>query len=286
MPKTSLLLIEQCRKLRKEGFTLGEIAKKTRLPKTTIHGHVYDIPSSPVLEKKIRRIQEENTRRLTEFVIKTRKGKCAPGREISLPKDWSYDLVLIIAHFLFDGEIRTHSCVYNNRNEALIQRVESLMRKIFNLKPRYYLNRKTGVSRLFYHHVELANYIYKKSEVLKKYIKVNSLKGKRLFLKAFFDDEGSVHFPKRLVRGFQHDPKILELVQDLLKDFGIDSRIDKKYKEIVISREENLIRFRDKINFSKGVYINPERKNSIWKQKLEKRKILERIIKGGKNAKI
>jgi hypothetical protein len=70
----------------------------------------------------------------------------------------------------------------------------------------------------------------------------------------------------------------LELIQKLLKDFNIESKIDSKYKEIVISRKESLIRFRNEINFSRGIYINPKRRNSIWKQKLEKREILDKII--------
>jgi len=64
----------------------------------------------------------------------------------------------------------------------------------------------------------------------------------------------------------------------LLKDFDIESKIDNKYQEIIISRKPNIIKFRDKINFSKGIYINPNRKNSIWKKKLEKREILDKII--------
>ena len=101
---------------------------------------------------------------------------------------------------------------------------------------------------------------------------------KKVFLQAFFDDEGSVHFDKKLVRGYQYNLEILKLVQKLLKDFNIESRIDEKYKEIVISRKPNLIKFRNEINFSKGIYINPARKNSVWKRKLEKRKILDYLI--------
>jgi len=80
------------------------------------------------------------------------------------------------------------------------------------------------------------------------------------------------------VRGYQNDLDILELVQCLLKEFDIESRVDKKYKEIIISRKKNLIKFQKEINFSKGVYINPSRKNSIWKEKLEKREILAKMI--------
>ena len=101
-----------------------------------------------------------------------------------------------------------------------------------------------------------------------------------LFLQAFFDDEGCIYIygNNRKIRGFQYNLEILKLVQNLLKSFSIKSRIEEKGKEIVISGKENLIKFRRGINFSKGIYINPERKNSIWKKKLEKRKILDKVI--------
>lgn len=285
MAKTSPSLIEKSRNLRKRGFTLGEIVKKTGVPKTTVYDHVYDIPLSPILKEKIKRIQKENARRLAEFVIRERKGKCIPGRVVPKPKAWSPDLISLTAHFIFDGKAQSHSCVYSNRNEVLIKQVKCLMEKIFNLHPIYYLNQETGVSRISYHYVELADCMRKKIKELKQRIPTSPLGEKRLFLKAFFDDEGNVniHKNKRRVRGYQHNLEILRLVQKLLKDFDIESRIDKKYKEIVITRKENLIKFRNKINFSKGIYINPNRKNSIWKQKLEKREILKKAINSYKS---
>jgi len=71
---------------------------------------------------------------------------------------------------------------------------------------------------------------------------------------------------------------ILKLIHDLLEDFNIQSKVNGKHNEIVISKKLNLVKFRDKINFSKGIFINPNRKNSIWKKKLEKRKILNYLI--------
>ncbi len=107
-----------------------------------------------------------------------------------------------------------------------------------------------------------------------------SISKKRIFLQAFFDDEGCAHWRKnkRIVRGFQKNLKILDLVKRLLEDFNIKTTIDKKYKEIIIGRKENLIKFQKEINFSPGIFINPDRKNSIWKQKLEKRYILSEMI--------
>jgi intein-encoded DNA endonuclease-like protein len=156
------------------------------------------------------------------------------------------------------------------------------MKEVFNLEPYHRLYKESGVHRISYFYIELADYVRKRIKELKEYIRITSLPEKKIFLRVFFDDEGSVRYDKkrnkRQVRGFQYNLEVLKLIQKLLKDFDIQSKIDEKYKEIVISRKENLIKFRDKINFSKGVYINPNRKNSIWKQKLEKREILDRII--------
>ncbi len=268
---TSPVLIEKCRTLRKKGFTLGQIIKVTKLPKTTVFDHIYDVPLSDKIKKHIR---EDRAKKFN----KKRKGKCVLGRVVPKPENWTKELIFLTAHFMFDGEISKGSCIYNNRNKSLIDHVKSLMGKVFNLQPYDWFNKDTGVRRISYHYVELADYMRKRALELNKYIKSASIEEKRIFLKAFFDDEGSVHFDKRLVRGYQYNLEILKLVQKLLKDFDIESKIDEKYKEIVISRKPNLIKFQDKINFSKGVYINPNRKNSIWKKKLEKRKLLDMAI--------
>lgn len=279
MYKTDSILVEKCRTLRRKGVTLGEIVKTTNLPKTTIFDHVRDI-SLPLEVKE--RLVKENIQRLKEIAHK-RKGRCIPGRIVIKPEGWTNELIFLVAHFMFDGEIQSHSCIYHNRNKALINKVSSLMKKIFNLKHRSWFNKETGVRRISYHYVELADYMRRKTRELKKYIMKESLSlEKKIFLQAFFDDEGSVCFEKKRnkkrVRGYQHNLEILKTVQNLLKDFNIESKIDEKYQEIIVSRKPNIIKFRDKINFSKGVYINPNRKNSVWKQKLEKREILNKII--------
>jgi len=288
MYKTDPTLIEKSRTLRRKGFTLGEILKVVKLPKTTIHNHIHTIVLSLKAQKRLKKVQEriakENTKRINEFNIRERKGKCIPGRIVIKPKGWTKELIFLVAHFMFDGETQTHSCIYHNRNKALIDQVSFLMKRIFKLQLHHWLNKETGVHRISYHYVELADYARGKAQELKKYIKTASLPEKKIFLQAFFDDEGcaNLHRNIRRVRGYQHNLEILKLIQKLLKDFNIESKIDEKYQEIVISRKSNLIKFRDKINFSKGVYINPERKNSIWKKKLQKRDLLNMAIAGYK----
>ena len=276
MRKIAPSLIQKCRTLRRKGLSLNYIIRVVHLPKSTIYDNIRDINLS--LETK-NRLHQSSIRPLVEFSRK-RKGKCIPGRVVPKPKGWFCDLIYLVAHFMFDGEITAHSCIYSNRNKILINKVRTLMKKVFNLEPYEYLNKNTGVYRISYHYVELAIYVYKRSKELLKYIKKAKEKEKIVFLKAFFDDEGCAYYwgNARKVRGYQKNIKVLKLVRKLLKDFNIESRIDAKYKEIVISRRENLIRFQDVINFSRGVFINPGRKNSIWKKKIEKREILNRMI--------
>jgi hypothetical protein len=278
--KIAPLLIQKSKTLRRRGFTLREISKLINIPFTTIYGYVKDIPFSPKLIRNIKLKQIENTKKLIKFNIEIRKGKCVFGRIVPKPKGWSCDLIYLVAHFIFDGEITSHSCIYHNRNEVLVNQVRVLMKKVFNLEPYTYFNKETGVHRISYHYIELVLYVQKKSKELLKYIKKASKREKIVFLKAFFDDEGCTGLwrRKRLIRGYQKDLKILKLIQKLLKDIDIHSKIDKKYKEIIISCKKNLVKFQNIINFSEGIYINPNRKNSIWKRKLEKREILSKLI--------
>lgn len=201
---------------------MNEIIKLTQIPKSTIYDHIRDIPLSLKAEKRIKFKKKIAIQKLREFSQK-RKGKCLPGRKVIKPKGWSNNLILLTAHLLFDGEITSHRCVYHNRNLALINRVKILFKDIFNLKPVHLFYKESGVHRISYFYVELANYFQNKSSQLKKYIVTSSLEKKKLFLKAFFDDEGSIRFDKkwnkREVGGFQYNLEILKLVQKLLKDF-------------------------------------------------------------------
>ena len=275
MYKTEERLIEKCKTLRREGLTLGEIIRDTNLPKTTVYAYIYNISLPPEIKKKIKK---ENTKRITAF-NKGRKGKCLPGRVFLKPKSWNSELIFIVSHFMFDGQIKYSGCEYFNRSDYLIKKMRETIKEIFKIDSKIY-KRDFGVKQLRYYYVELGKYLKIKSEELFYYIKTASLEEKRIFLRSFFDDEGCVNINKnsRRIRGYQHNLEILELIQKLLKDFNIESKIDSKYKEIVISRKESLIRFRNEINFSRGIYINPKRRNSIWKQKLEKREILDKII--------
>ncbi|HEX9721978.1 MAG TPA: LAGLIDADG family homing endonuclease [Candidatus Paceibacterota bacterium] len=276
MQKTPSTLIEECQLLRKQGYSLDEIVRTTGVPRTTVYGHIVHIPLSPEKQSAIR---IATTKRINEFNITVRKGKALPGRVFEKPDSWSPEFVFAVSHFMFDGEILYGGCAYYNRSDYLIETMRSVIKRLFGLDSRVD-ERDDGVKRIGYYNVEFGQYAKQKSVELLSYIQMAPVEEKRVFLRSFFDDEGSVGIYKnsRKVKGYQHNLIRLSLVQKLLKDFYIDSRVDEKYQEIVISRKENLIKFRKEINFSKGVYINPKRTNSIWKKKLEKRQLLDIAI--------
>ena len=270
---------EQCILLRKQGHTLTEIMQRLGRSKTSIFFHIRDIPLDA---EKIRAIRKASGIRIRQYAI-ARKGKST--RPFKRFGKWTPDMVLLVAHLIFDGEIRNGG-IYNNRSEALIKSVERCMHSIYDFEPTRYKNELTGVSRVSYYNVELALFLKQKANGLVKNIKKMAFRLKREFLRAFFDDEGCMDYRpqsnRRKIRGYQKDVKILKIVSNLLDDFGIESRVVKP-NEVVITGKENLQRFAKNINFSSGIYMNGNRSNSRWKKHIEKRELLRQAIKSFKN---
>lgn len=227
-------------------------------------------------------IRNEATNRIRRYPLE-RKGKST--RPFRTFNTWNPDLVLLVGHFLFDGELSRGGCIYNNRSKALLERVEKIMRYLYDYEPKRWMNPSTGVYRISYFNVALVSYLKSKSERLLKEIPVLSLSCKRALLQSFFDDEGCVDFRPatnhRKVRGYQKDVSILKLVQSLLKDFGIPARLVPP-NEVTVQSKEDLLRFEQKINFSHGIYINGNRANSRWKKNIEKRQLLRMAIESFK----
>ncbi len=265
---------QQCIELRKKDYTLPEIVRITGRPKTSVHFHIQDLPLSA---EKIKRIRAAHVRSAIRLAA-ARRGKSAQlYKKFS---GWNIEIVCLIAHLLFDGELRRAGCIYNNRNISLLDRVEACMKTIYERAPTRYINRSTGVSRISYYNVSLAEYLMEKSKCLLRKISALDTELQREFIRSFFDDEGCMDFRidrgTRRVRGYQKNPDILRTVQDLLTKFEIESKITGN--EIVIRRKENLVKFQKQINFSHGVRINGNRSNSIWKKSYEKRYLLALAI--------
>lgn len=271
---------EECLSLRRAGHTLSEIMKITKRSKTTVHFHIKNLP---LPENRLRQINLERSLRAKE-IARLRKGKSDRG--FKKFEKWNAATVSLLSHLIFDGSISKTSCTYNNRNMVLLSHVEKCMKTLYKFEPRSWKNEATGVNRISYHNVALANYLNQKAGFMLKEIDGLPKKLKKEFIKAFFNDEGCMDFrPKRnlrQIRGYQKNISSLLLIQALLKDFSIDSKVVRP-NEIVISKKDNLLRFRKEINFSEGVKLNENRSNSIWKKPLEKSMLLNMAIASFKN---
>jgi hypothetical protein len=263
---------QTCIELRRKDYTLNEIMAVTGRGKSSIYLYVKDIPLSAAKRKQI----ADNSRRLALKVADSRRGIAL--RPIKPFQNWTPETVLLTAHLMFDGRL-AKTCEYNNRSLALVSRVKNLMKAVYDFPPKHYINQVTGVSRISYHNVALANFFKQKATELVVAIGTLPVACQREFIRAFFDDEGCMdaRSKKRMVRGYQDDLTVLHAVKTLLTNLNIDSKLQGR-NEVVISGKENLMKFRDQINFSKGVRINPNRTNSIWKKNLEKRKLLDMAI--------
>ena len=270
-------LINKCRELRSKGYSLGEISFVLNIPKATVYGQVRDISLTKQQQKDIKIRQIEKCRNRPNL----RKGRCLVGREIIKPKAWSKDLIHIVAHFMFDGRVTEDGCVYYSNSRYQIIHMRNLLYKIFKITPKIKL-RDNGVYGLPFYHVELVRYIKTKKATIFNYLKNGACKlEKKVFLQAFFDDEGNVYYKndKRRIRGYQNSSLILGQIKDLLNSFGIESRINREATNIEICGQKNLAKFSKEMNFSPRIYINPKRKNGIWKKRISKRKILDLLLK-------
>ena len=281
MKKLDTRLIKRCRRLRMRGYSLGEISYAINLAKSTLYSYVKDIYLRPEQRECIEMRRKERSKSR----YNPRKGKCLPGREIMKPKSWSNDLVHIVAHFMFDGRVDEDGCIYYSKDKYQINHMNRLLHKLFKAKPKT-KEQNRGVYRLVFYHVELAKYLKKCMHEIFAYLNNGvSQAEKKIFLRAFFDDEGNVFFKddKRRIRGYQKSAYLLDFVRKLLGDFGISAIVNKDKTNIEITGYGNLRRFSQEINFSSQIYINPQRKNSIWKKKISKRSILDLLLKAYRN---
>lgn len=267
---------QKCIELRKKDLTLNEIVELTGRSKTTVYFH---IKGQNLSERKKRKISNDS-RKKALALSSARKGIAL--RPFKPFTKWTEETVLLTSHLAFDGEIGK-SCVYNNRSEALVGRFSDLMNVVYDFPPKRYLNELTGVTKISYNNVAMANFFLQKEKELISSIIFLSSNLQKEFIRAFFDDEGCMDVRKnrRSIRGYQKDKKILIIVKTVLWKLGIESKLQ-GINEVVISGKENLKKFQAEINFSKGVRINPNRTNSIWKKNLEKRKLLDMAIKSFK----
>lgn len=267
-----------CRALRERGRSIGQIAKRLRLSKSTVHWHVKDILLTATQREALRRQKQQ----LMVRVNAKRRGK--PIHPVPFRKPlWSKALVHLVAHLSFDGRVDRYGCYYYSRSYQQAEHVRRLFRSLLNVTPNL-KQRTNGIWMMSYRNVAIAEWLSGRERTLLNVIRERRV-WQQQWLKAFFDDEGHVHMQgsTRRVRASQYDLRTLQIAQRCLRAFEIPSRIDRASWSVEVTRRENLQRFQSIVNFSNGLTINPDRKNGLWRSALEKRDVLARLLASYQN---
>jgi replicative DNA helicase Mcm len=176
---------------------------------------------------------------------------------------------------------------FTNGNEQVLNDLESLMKKVFNLSPYKQLKIDNNKARFLYRYIssQLAKFLKETMpEILHlsqdKHIPQFAMRGKKEYLaqmlSALFEGDGYASIKERTIRvGYKTKSKRLaEQIQDLLLRFGIRSSIteNREFYRVGITEYSNLEKFRKEIGFI------TKRKNIILDNYL-KEKILKRHVK-------
>jgi len=204
-----------------------------------------------------------------------RKGEVYPVLPIHVDKD----LGLIIGHIMGDGSIekRFHSVFYSNSNLELLNEFSTCMKKIFGISPRIWVQDKPkfGETRwlkklnnlnnipnghnvgLFYPKI-CSDILYTlfgkfaegKNKIISKEILDSNINFKGGFIRAFFDDEGSVSSKNYTIRFHQDKEDILKGIIKMLKERDINSNPIRYYiKQNKLRYYFNITRFEEYSKF-------------------------------------
>ena len=249
--------------------------KGGRIQVTT--GHIYSIRAlaNPVIRRKaMLRIPETS-------------------KELSLKK------TRILAHSLFDGFIvdierkyhGQHVVGYCNTSKILINQFIDDVKGVYTLKPTDVRERERANIVVRYCSIaivkDLERYLtFTNSwEVFSEdFVENTSNSWKTVFLRAFWDDEGTVRFNQltdrrgyirthRKVEAYQKNTGLLYQLKEMHEQLGIKAYINKN--KLIISDRANLTKFRDLIHFTDGVVSC--KTTSKW-YGVEKNKILRLAV--------
>jgi len=189
------------------------------------------------------------------FIKKCIKGKVQfPIYPVPLKEGFdkvTKEKVRIYAHTIFDGHIShskydSYTVGYTNKCSELLREFDDDVEYVYGLKKCQY-TREDGITTLHYSsklmYLDILNF---DKSIIKEYPEY-----KRIYLRAFFDDEGCVIFNpdkgKFFINGSQKNQDEIRFIQSLLKDFGIESNVYKFVIEVTLNKSilkyDNIIGF-------------------------------------------
>jgi len=173
-------------------------------------------------------------------------------------------LATVIGHILGDGGIDKKKILhYCNTEEFLIKKFQNSIERVFHIKPMCKRKEASGIIRLRYPRLVsrallclFGEFSLGSKKRITTQIDRMPLWWKVRLIQALFDDDGSVINSNnyRAVSLKQKSKKIIGWVKKVLKQLNINSSLsfDGKCWQLRILNYIDLLKFRDKVNFSNG----------------------------------
>lgn len=297
--------------LRKEGFSYSEIKQFLRknnlnisdgvLSNTLKHIKIEGYPQKRYLQKMKKNKQKAGKiggriRASMKDFIEIRKEATKKAIEVNTKKipesskEFTKEKIRLIGHCQFDGSLvnlKGYNVVaYTNKSKFLINQFKQDMFKVYGLSPTDIRIKGDKILNIRYCCLAaLLDLDHLLEKGIPERIMNASREEKLIFLKTFWDDEGSIHFGitksgkenlhiSMYVEAFCEDEIVRKQLIKLHEDLGFSMLLfDKKIR---ISKKDNLMKFSKEIGFSPKVYISyPKSKFNGW----EKKKLLNFALK-------
>ncbi|NVM28136.1 MAG: hypothetical protein HWN65_04775 [Candidatus Helarchaeota archaeon] len=226
--------------------------------------------------------------------------------EITPPQEFTPDLAKLIALIMTEGSLNERGVRIDNTSYALIDEFKNLMKRNFQIDSFSEMIRKDNNPNrkkcyiCAVKSVELARFLsdyidksdYQKATLPKEFF-ILSEKVIGEVLRIAFSADGSVSlFPRKRYQRERYErerwfirkqvelscssPSLKDQWRNLIESLGIRCRVD--INKLTISREENIIKFKEKIDFMDGISIQ---KNTLWED-TTRREVLDALIKSYK----
>lgn len=239
--------------LRRKGCSYKEIAKKLPVSVGTSYNYAKDVMVTPAGLKRLKRKQ----------------GNGRPPKEISIEKDLTVEKVQIISHCLFDGSVIAsngdYMIKYTNASHGLIKQFIDDMRKVYDIESdniRSYNGKTHPWREITYRSKNVVEDLMRYSSSYSTSEEVGLPKGVdenkkfvQTFLRAFWDDEGSIAQDGALVASSKSQ-RLIDEIKLLHDDLGVNCTIHRKTPCLTIyvkKNSDNFHRFRKRIGFTESV---------------------------------
>jgi DNA-binding transcriptional ArsR family regulator len=200
-------------------------------------------------------------------------------------------LATIVGHVLGDGGISKGKILhYCNTEEFLIKEFQDAVEHVFNIKPMSRYKEESGIIRIRYPRLIsrvllclFGEFSLGNKKRITPQIDRMPLWWKIKLIQALFNDEGSAVDSKnyRAVSFKQKPKEIAEWVKKVLKQIGINSSLnfDGRCWQLRILNYMDLLKFRNKVNFSEGYRKQIQLNELLQKIKYPQQKTKLEIIR-------